>query len=147
MSPAKRYAKKQVKAITRRRLKAKERHERQQRQAQRDIEALHQALDDLGLPDDLVTEIEGRLRAQQKLLGKIFGLMFPTLFGCINTDELTRTRLGQKSALTHSGCSASTLLAQTVAQARPRYPCLALAPYRVDERRHQESLAMELGSG
>jgi DDE superfamily endonuclease len=92
MSPAKRYAKKQVKAITRRRLNAKERHERQQRQAQRDIEALHQALYDLGLPDDLVTEIEGRLRAQQKLLGKIFGLMFPTLFGCINTYELTRTR-------------------------------------------------------
>jgi hypothetical protein len=92
MSPARRYAKKQAKAITRRRLNAKERHERQQRQAQRDIEALHQALHDLGLPDDLVTEIEGRLRAQKKLLGKIFGLMFPTLFGCINAYELTRTR-------------------------------------------------------
>ena len=73
-------------------LNAKERHEHQQRQAQRDIEALHQALHDLGLPDDLVTEIEGRLRAQKKLLGKIFGLMFPTLFGCINAYELGRTR-------------------------------------------------------
>ncbi len=92
MSPTTRYAKKQAKAITRRRLNAKERHERQQRQSQRDIEALHQALHDLGLPDDLVTEIEGRLRAHQKLLGKIFGRMFPTLFGCINTYELTRTR-------------------------------------------------------
>lgn len=92
MSPGKRYAKKQAKAIHRRRLNAKERHEHQQRQAQRDIEALHQALHDLGLPADLVTEIEGRLRAQKKLLGKIFGLMFPTLFGCINAYELTRTR-------------------------------------------------------
>jgi hypothetical protein len=63
MSPAKRYARKQAQAITRRRLHAKERHERQQRQAQRDIEALHQALHDLGLPDNLVTEIEGRLRS------------------------------------------------------------------------------------
>jgi hypothetical protein len=32
------------------------------------------------------------LRAQKKLLGKIFALMFPTLFGCINAYELTRTR-------------------------------------------------------
>jgi hypothetical protein len=92
MSPGKRYAKKQAKAINRRRLNAKERHERQQRQAQRDIEALHQALHDLGLPADLATEIEGRLHAQKKLLGKIFGLMFPTLFGCLNAYELTRTR-------------------------------------------------------
>jgi len=87
-----RYVKKQAKALTRRRLNAKERHERQQRQAQRDIDALRQALYDLGLPDDLVIEIEGRLRAQKKLLGNIFGLMFPTLFGCRSAHELTRTR-------------------------------------------------------
>jgi hypothetical protein len=92
MSPAKRYARKQAKAIRRRRLNAKERHERQQRQAQRDIEALHQALQDLGLPDDLIIEIEGRLRAQKKLLGKIFALMFPTRFGSRSAHELTRTR-------------------------------------------------------
>lgn len=92
MSPAKRYARKHTKAITRRRLHAKERHERQQRQAQRDIEALHQALVELGLPDDLLLEIEGRLRAQKKLLGKICALMFPTLFGCRSAHELTRVR-------------------------------------------------------
>jgi hypothetical protein len=92
MSRTRQDSKKQAKAITRRRLGAKERHERQQKRAQRDIEALYQALNDLGLPDDLVTEIEGRLRAQKKLLGKIFGLMFPTLFGCINASELTRAR-------------------------------------------------------
>lgn len=92
MSPSKKYARKQAKAKQRQRLNAKERHEHQQRQAQRDIEALHQALHDLGLPDNLVTEIEGRLRAPKKLLGKIFGLMFPTLFGCVNVSELTRTR-------------------------------------------------------
>ena len=92
MVRTRRYVKKQAKAITRRRLNAQERHERQQKQAQRDIEALHQALHDLGLPDNLVTEIEGRWRAQKKLLGKIFGLMFPTLFGCINTYELSRVR-------------------------------------------------------
>jgi hypothetical protein len=32
----------------------------------------------VGLPDALVLEIEGRLRAQKKLLGKTSALMFPT---------------------------------------------------------------------
>ena len=72
MIRTRRDVKKQAKAITRRRLNAQERHARQQKQAQRAIEALHQALHDLGLPDNLVLEIEGRLRAQKKLLGKIF---------------------------------------------------------------------------
>ena len=84
MSLAKRDAKQHANAINRRRLNAQERHAHQQRQAQRDIEALPQALHDLGLPADVVTEIEGRLPAQKKLLGTIFGLMFPTLFGCLN---------------------------------------------------------------
>jgi hypothetical protein len=92
MSRTKRYAKKQAKAIKRRRLNAQERQAHQQRQAQRDIEALREALDHLGLPADLVIEIEGRLRAQKRLLGKIFGLMFPTLFGCRSAHELTRVR-------------------------------------------------------
>lgn len=92
MSLAKRYARKQAKAIRRRRLNAKERHACQQRQAQRDIDALHQALQDLGLPDDLVIEIEGRLRAHKKLLSKLFALMFPTLFGCRSAYELTCVR-------------------------------------------------------
>ena len=52
---------------------AQERLARDRRQAQHAAEALQQALDDLGLPEDLVTEIEGRLRSQHKLLGKIVG--------------------------------------------------------------------------
>jgi DDE superfamily endonuclease len=92
MTPSPRYAKKQAKAIHRRRLNAQQRQQHQQRQAQRQINALRQALYDLGLPDNLVIEIEGRLRAQKKLLGKVFGLMFPTLFGCRSAYELTRVR-------------------------------------------------------
>jgi hypothetical protein len=41
--------------------------------------------------------IRARLRAQKKLLGKIVGLMFPTLFGCIHASELSRTRGGDKN--------------------------------------------------
>jgi hypothetical protein len=92
MSPRQRYAKKQAKARQRRRLKAHERLERDQRQAQRAAEALHQALEDLSLPEDLVAEIEGRLCSQQKLLGKIVGVMFPSLFGCRTPSELCRVR-------------------------------------------------------
>src|SRR5437764_8218082 len=92
MSPIKRYAKKQAKARQRRRLQAHERLERDRRQAQRAVEALHQAIEALGLPANLVAEIEGRLRSQQKLLGKIVGVMFPPLFGCRTPSELCRVR-------------------------------------------------------
>jgi hypothetical protein len=92
MSPAQRYARQQTKAKHRQRLNAQKRHEHQQRQAQLASEALHQALHDLGLPDTFVIEIEGRWHAPKKLLGKIFGFMFPTLCGCGNAYELTRTR-------------------------------------------------------
>jgi len=73
MSRTRQYHKQQAKAIQRRRHTATERLQRDRRQAQQTAEALQQALNDLGLPEDLVTEIEGRLRSQQKLLGKIVG--------------------------------------------------------------------------
>jgi DDE superfamily endonuclease len=92
MTPITRYAKKQAKARQRRRHTAHERLQQEQQQAQRAIEALEQALYALGLPDNLVQEIEGRLRRHQKVLGKIFGLMFPPLFGCRTPAELSRVR-------------------------------------------------------
>jgi hypothetical protein len=92
MFSAKRNAKKQAKARQRRRRTASERLQRDRAQAQRAAEVLEQALHDLGLPANLVTEIEGRLRSQQKLLGKICGVMFPPLFGCHTNSELCRVR-------------------------------------------------------
>jgi hypothetical protein len=92
MSLAPRHSKKHAKARQRRRLKAQERLERDRRQAQQVAEALQQALDALGLPEDLVTEIVGRLRSQQQLLGKIVGMMCPLLFGCRTNTELCRVR-------------------------------------------------------
>src|SRR5438445_13066797 len=96
MSPMKRYANKQAKARKRRRLKAQERLKQQRAQAQHSIEAIHQALKDLDFPETLVAEIDGRLQAQQKLLGKLVGLMFPTLFGCRHGHELARVRIWNK---------------------------------------------------
>src|SRR5918994_2740971 len=92
MSPRTRDAHKHAKARRRRYRKAHERLARDRRQAQHAAEALQQALDDLGLPEDLVAEIEGRLRSQHKLLGKIVGVMCPTLFGCRTNAELCRVR-------------------------------------------------------
>jgi hypothetical protein len=97
MSPAKRCANKHAKAGQRRRLKAQERVARDRRQAQHAAEALQQALGDLGLPEDLVIEIEGRLRSQQELLGKLVGMMCPPLFGCRTNSELCRVRRPSQS--------------------------------------------------
>jgi|RhiMetdeSRZDD1v2_1073273.scaffolds.fasta_scaffold392319_3 hypothetical protein len=67
MTRATAYQKRHAKARQRRRRAAQERLARDRRQAQHAAEALQQALDDLGPPEDLVIEIEGRLRRQQKL--------------------------------------------------------------------------------
>jgi hypothetical protein len=88
MTPSTRYVQQHAKARKRRYLKAHERLERDRRQAQHAAKAFQQALDDLGLLEDLVTEIAGRLHSQQKLLGKIVGMMCPPLFGCRTTTEL-----------------------------------------------------------
>ncbi len=101
MSPTTRYVKKHAKARQRRRLKAYERFARDRRQAQHAAKALQQALDDLGLAKDLVTEIAGRLRCQQQLLGKIIGMMCPPLFGCRTNFELCRVRGWDKNLLSH----------------------------------------------
>jgi hypothetical protein len=92
MSHTTRHVTKRANARQHRRLKVQERLARDRRQAQQAAQALEQALDALGLPDGLVAEIEGRLRSQQKLLGKLFGVMFPSLFGCRTNTELCRVR-------------------------------------------------------
>ena len=92
MTLATRYTKKHAKARQRRRRTAQERLARDRRQAQHAVKVLEQALHDLGLPADLLAEIEGRLRSQHKLLGKIVGVMFPPLFGCRTSSELCRVR-------------------------------------------------------
>ena len=92
MSLITRSVKKHIKARQRRRRTAQERLAHDRRQAQQAAEALQQALNNLGLPKDLVAEIEGRLRSQHKLLGKIVGVMCPPLFGCRTNTELCRMR-------------------------------------------------------
>src|SRR5262245_13417413 len=86
------YQKRHAKARQRRRHLAAERLQRDHAQAQRAIEALEQAVTTVGWLDYPVKGIEGRRRRQRRLLGKIFGVMFPPLFGCRTPSELARVR-------------------------------------------------------
>jgi hypothetical protein len=104
-SRAKRNAQKYAKAKQHRRRKAQERLERDRRQAQHATKVWEQALHNLGLPENLVAEIEGRLRSQQQLLCKIVGVMFPPLFGCRTNAELCRVQ-GWDKNLPSRLCSA-----------------------------------------
>jgi hypothetical protein len=101
MSLTTRSVKRHAKARQRRRLHAQERLERDRRQAQHAAKVLEQALEDLGLPANVVAEIEGRIRSQQKLLGKIVGMMCPPLFGCRTNFELCRVRGWDKNLPSH----------------------------------------------
>ena len=96
MTRAKAYQKRYAKARQRRRRTAQERLARDRRQAQQAAEALQHALDDLGLPDDLVSEIEGRLHSQHKP-GENRRMMCPPLFGCRTNAELCRVRAGTRT--------------------------------------------------
>jgi hypothetical protein len=98
MSPATRDAKQQANARQRRRLKAHERLARDRRQAQHAAQALEQAFKDLGLPETLVAELEGRLRRQQKLLSKIVGLMCPPSLVVAPTQNYTACEGGIRTS-------------------------------------------------
>lgn len=77
--------KRQQQAQQRRLQKDRERLHREQARAQRALQALEAAIADLGLPETVVEEVEWQLQAQQKLLGKIFGMMFPP---CVRLPQL-----------------------------------------------------------
>jgi hypothetical protein len=114
MSPTKRCIKQHVKARQRRRGTAQERLARDRRQAQHAAKALEQAPDALGLPADLVAEIEGRLRSQQHLLGKICGVMCPPPVRMPHEHRtVPRAGLGQEPALPPARGAAQALLDQT----------------------------------
>ena len=93
MATMTRAQRREHKAKPRRLRKYRERLEHEQRRAQRFLQALEQALVDLGLPETLVAEVEWRLQAQVTRRGNIFGLMCPTGFGCRTVSELTQVRV------------------------------------------------------
>ena len=97
MATMTRAQRREYNAKQRRLRKYRERLEQTQRRAQRFLQALEQALGELGLPETLGAEVEWQLQVQVKRLGKIFGLMFPTVFGCRTLYELTQVRVWDKN--------------------------------------------------
>jgi hypothetical protein len=138
MTRATAYQKRPAKARQRRRT-AQERLARDRRQAQHAAEALQQALDDLGLPEDLVIEIEGRLRRQQKLR---FNLMWANLEergvryviysfrkgGSMSTKELIQAELDTLSDADLDALYA--LIKQFIQSKRPAKPRSLMATLR-----------------
>src|SRR6266478_5011480 len=84
-------------AKQRRLQKYHERLQREQSRAQRHLQVLEQALVDVGVAKAVVEAVQWRLKTVRKLLGKIFGLMFPTVFGCRTHHELARVRGSDKN--------------------------------------------------
>jgi hypothetical protein len=77
--------------------KYRERLQREHARAQRHLQALAQALVDVGVAETLAEEVQWRLKRVRKLLGKIFGLMCLTVFGCRTNHALTRVRAWDKN--------------------------------------------------
>jgi len=84
-------------AKQRRLQKARERLQHEQARAQRHLQALQQALGDLDLSEILAEEVQWRLNAITTWLEKIFGLMFPPLFGCRSYHARCRVRGWEKN--------------------------------------------------
>jgi hypothetical protein len=92
MSRTRQYHKRQAKAIQRWRYTAAERLAKTTVRRNTPPKPSNRVLDDLRSPEDLVTEIKGRLHNQCKLQGKMVEVMFPSIFGCRTNAELCRVR-------------------------------------------------------
>jgi hypothetical protein len=84
------HTKKRAKVDARRRKRREWRLRDQQRQAGRHLRAIERAVADLGLEQTVGRALERKLKAGHKLMTKIFGVMFPVLFGCETYPELSR---------------------------------------------------------
>ena len=97
MAPMTRAQRREDHATHRRLQKYRDRLQREHARAQRHLQALEQALVDVGVAETLAEEVQWRLKTVRKLLGKIFGLLCPTVFGCRTHHELTRVRAWDKN--------------------------------------------------
>ena len=92
MAPLTRAQRREYHAKPRHLRKYHDRLQREHARAQRHLQAMEQALVDVGVAKTVVEEVQWRLKAVRKRRGKIFGLLCPTIFGCRTHHELTRVR-------------------------------------------------------
>jgi hypothetical protein len=92
MAPITRAQRREYHAKPRHRRKYHARLQREHARAQRHLQALAQALVEVGVAKTVVAEVQWRLQAVRTRLGQIFGRMFPTVCGCRTHHERTRVR-------------------------------------------------------
>jgi hypothetical protein len=97
MAPMTRAHRRESHAKHRRLQKYRDRLPREHARAQRHLQALDQALVDVGVAETVAEEVQWRLKAVRNLLGQIVGLMFPTVCGCRTPHELPRVRAWDKT--------------------------------------------------
>ena len=97
MAPMTRAPRREYHAKHRRLQKDREPLQREPARAPRSLHALEPARVDVGLPETLATAVQWRLQAGGKRMGKICGLMFPTLLGCRTDHALPRGRGWEKN--------------------------------------------------
>src|SRR5262245_4083080 len=146
MTHLRRYHERQQKAKQRRLEKARERLQREQGRAQRHLQALEQAVQELGLPETVAEEVQWRLQAQQRLLGKIFGMMFPPAVWLPQRPRaVPGPRLGQEPPWPGSGRVAQTEVGQALATPGSRAVGTAVAAGRGQESGDPQSVAVDVG--
>lgn len=97
MTVPKRYYHKQEKAKRRQLKNCRRELSKKQAEAQKYIQDLERACNEIGLPEEVAKLIACKLKTQRKLLAKIFAMMFPPFFACTNYYELCRVLCWNKN--------------------------------------------------
>src|SRR6266508_6283530 len=146
MTQPRRYHKKRQKARHRRLEQERERLAREQARAPRALETVQQAIQELGLPETVAEEVQWRLQAQQKLVGKMFGMMFPP---CVWLPQLSGAvpgpGLGSEPARADLGHAAQAEMGQALATPGPGPAGAPVAARGRQKPRHPQSLAVDVG--
>jgi parvulin-like peptidyl-prolyl isomerase len=122
--------------------------QREQAQAQRALQALEEAIAVLELPETIAEEVQWRLQAQQRLLGKIFGMRFPPgVWVPPLPRAVPRATLGQERAGPHLGGLAQAEVGQAPAAPGPGSVGSAVARSCGQEPSHPQSVAVDMGGG
>ncbi len=146
MTHCKRCHSRQQKARQRRLEKARERLQREQARAQRYVQALEQTLQELGLPETVAAEVQWRLKVQQKLLGKIAGMMFPPAVWLPHLSRAVPSpRLGQEPPRPNPGHVTQAEVGQALATPGARAVGAAVAAGRGQEPGDPKSVAVDVG--
>ncbi len=146
MTQPRRSHKKRQKARHRRLEQERERLAREQARAPRALETVQQAIQELGLPETVAEEVQWRLQAQQKLLGKIFAMMFPPRLWLPQlSGAVSRAGLGQAPAGPDSGCPAQASVGEALAAAGAGTVGAPVAARRGQQPGHPQSVAVDVG--